>query len=83
MESTTAQNVKSLPKVRLLRKMMNKWIPVTDFIPNKGVQVLTFPNFGYQIRAPYKNGFAVRSSRYTNEKNKVTHWQPLPTKPPK
>ena len=61
---------------------VEKWIPVSERLPENGASVMTFPH--YEVY-PYKNnGFWTWSSYNDCEAKveyKITHWMPLPDPP--
>ena len=59
-----------------------KWIPVTERLPEDNTAVLTHSNFGIQIYWYDKDGFSEFIWGLPCPRDGVTHWMPLP-EPPK
>ena len=59
---------------------MQKWIPVTEMLPEKDVKVLTWGVYGFSVN--YRDRFSGRWRGVNGRPQWITHWMPLP-EPPK
>ena len=59
-----------------------KWIPVTEMLPEKGVNVIALGSRGGVYTAQYKGSIYWHKLNARNHMCEPTHWMPLP-EPPK
>ena len=57
-----------------------KWIPVSERLPEKDVKVLTFGVYGFSVN--YRDRFSGKWRGVNGKPQWITHWMPLP-EPPK
>lgn len=60
---------------------MSDWISVKDKLPNFGVVVLVWGNFGYVTTAERVAKDSWEFAELMLADDKITHWMPLPSPP--
>lgn len=73
-----ATRIERLARENAELKEAQRWVPVSERLPEDGVNVITVDKYGRVSKCNCLKSYVTKYGNYDN----VTHWQPLP-QPPK